>query len=309
VKAYTTLIFLWFTGFTSVAQSVFFDIALTVNIGTHIQRSGLQFRGHLEYKQWQAYSSAKFNFSKKGLGPIKNSIGTLLSAGASFSHGNQEILNTDHDYLHLPFLLFRESFKKYSYGYSFHYYLDRHKTSQGSGSIFIKLNNVYLIGENDILGNLTGKDQYRTGSFALAYVADRIVLHSKVLMWTGQTRCKGMQRVKNNPRFDSRYGYKDHSMCNYSNLSHGIFSMGLSYRTNHWMPTLAIGRDDEKIRNTVQNKLIHDMPFIPKRWNGAKNAHIPMLDINGNPYINKNEQVLKPGSWFLQLGLNDGIFY
>ncbi len=293
----------------AVAQTVFFDVALTINLGKHIQRSGLQFRTHVEYKQWQAFSSAKFHLAKKGLGPINNSLETVLSAGASFSHGTLSRFAADRDYYYLPFTLFREAKTKYSYGYSFHYFLDRHRTSQGTGDFFIKLGEFYLIAENDLLGNISGKDQYRTGSIAGAYVSDRIVLHSKGLMWTGQTRCKGMKRVTNNPKFNSRYGYKDHSMCNYSNLSHGIFTIGLSYRTQYWSPTLEIGRDDERIRNTIQNKWIHDMPFIPKRWNGAKNAHIPMLDIYGNPFIDKKEQILKPARWYLQLGLNDGIGY
>jgi len=283
-------------------------VTLTANLGSHLQRSGVRFRTNVEHSNWQAFSSIKFQWNKKGFGPINNSIESIISLGGSFTHG--DLNPTDDSYAYLPFTLFREAKQKYSYGYSFDYFIDRHKTSQGTGSVLIKLDDFYLIGTNDILGNLSGRDQYRTGSFAIAYTHDQVVVYSKVLMWTGQTRCAKMKRVKQPVSFRSKYGYKDNSECNYSHLSHGILSIGGVYRVNsHWMPMLEIGRDDERIRNTVQNRLIHDMPFIPAKWNGAQNLHIPMIDSDGELYLFKEGQKVKPSKWFLQMGLNDGISY
>lgn len=302
-----SFLLLWVaTGLRS--QTVSLDVAMTINLGSHLQRSGIQFRTHIEHENWQAFSAIKFHFNKKGLGPIKNSLESVVSIGGSFTHG--DFTNSSEEYSYLPFTLFREASQKYSYCYTYNYFMDGHNTSQGTGDIIIKLNKLYLIGSNDLLGNLNGRDQYRTGSFAIAYADNRAIIYSKVLMWTGQTRCAKMKRIRKKTTLRSKYGYKDNSHCNYSHLSHGIFSMGIAYRAhNFWTPILEIGRDAEQIRNTVQNKLIHDMPFIPSKWNSAENLHIPMIDTKGNLYLYKKDQEIKSSSWFLQLGMNDGIFY
>jgi len=51
------------------------------------------------------------------------------------------------------------------------------------------------------------------------------------------------------------------------------------------------------------------MDFIPEKWNGAQNLHIPMIDKKGNPYLYKKDQEIKNGKWFLQLATNHGWFY
>jgi len=70
-----------------------------------------------------------------------------------------------------------------------------------------------------------------------------------------------------------------------------------------------MGVDSEHIRYAIQDIFIHDMYFIPKKWNKAKNPHYPMLDTTGQPYLFKPGQKVKPTSFYFEFSGNTGIFY
>ena len=36
-----------------------------------------------------------------------------------------------------------------------------------------------------------------------------------------------------------------------------------------------------RVRHAIQNRLIHDVIFLPKKWRFKTNAHVPMLDEKG----------------------------
>jgi len=70
-----------------------------------------------------------------------------------------------------------------------------------------------------------------------------------------------------------------------------------------------IGVDAEQVRNTVQNKLIHDMVFLPKAWRPKTNCHIPMLDKNNNAYLFHENQEIKSPRFYLNAFTNASCFY
>jgi len=59
----------------------------------------------------------------------------------------------------------------------------------------------------------------------------------------------------------------------------------------------------------LQNKFIHDMRFIPKKWNRSKNCHIPMIDDKGAQYLYKEGQEVRKPKMYLNLFSNANVFY
>ena len=96
----------------------------------------------------------------------------------------------------------------------------------------------------------------------------------------------------------------------YANTSHGLLSTQIKCNIGYSQNVqLNMGVDAEQVRNAVQNKLIHDMRFIPKKWNKAKNCHIPMLDTNNNPYLYAEDQKIRKAKLYLNAFTNANIFY
>ena len=96
----------------------------------------------------------------------------------------------------------------------------------------------------------------------------------------------------------------------YTNLSHGLLSAQFKWNVAYSQIVQAnAGIDAEQVRDVVQNKLIHDMKFIPKKWQKNKNCHIPMLDDKGEPYLYKEGQKIKPARVYFNLFSNAGLFY
>ena len=106
------------------------------------------------------------------------------------------------------------------------------------------------------------------------------------------------------------YGYINTDGGLYSNLSHGLLSAQVKYANHYGLCVQGnAGIDAEQVRNEVQNKLIHDMPFVPKKYNKAQNLHIPMVDENGQQYLYKKEQKIKKPKVFLNGSTSPNVFY
>ena len=96
----------------------------------------------------------------------------------------------------------------------------------------------------------------------------------------------------------------------YTQYSHGLLSAQVKYNLGYSQNVqLNAGVDAEQVRNAVQNKVIHDMPFIPRKWNKAKNCYIPMLDSEGGQYLYRPGQRIKPPRLYLNLFSNASVFY
>ena len=204
--------------------------------------------------------------------------------------------------------------KKFSVAYSYNFYLDQVETSQPTGTIYLQFNRLEILSENDILGK-PSVDKFRTGSFRLAYNFPEFTLAINALTWTGNP--KGVPR-SNDPDYRGRWGYKDLSEAKYGKYSHGIVALSVERTCFSFLPqnkftfsnnSLQIGIDSEYIRHFMQNILIHDFYFVPKKWNKARNPHYPMLMENGEPYLFKNGQKVKPMKFYFNFGSNSSISY
>lgn len=309
-KRFIFLIFVLLISNFRIAQAQDYNhvrFAFTADLGSQFQRGGLLLQFNHSRNRLEFVSGAELKYAFKGYGPQKGTTEVVFHLGAAFSHKNQILEQVDGRYL--PFHFFRRNKDKFQYGYTFHYYLDQFETSQGTGTISLKFGDVYFITENDLIGNLKGKDQYRTGALGLFFTKNNLTIGTKSALWTGQTRCASMVREKESD-YPARFGYKKVDGCKHSKFSHGLLSLEASYIfDDSLIPSVAFGRDDERIRNLIQNKFIHDMRFVPKKFNTAENPHLPMLDANGNQYLFRKNQEIKPGKWFAQFGLNHGWFY
>jgi len=96
----------------------------------------------------------------------------------------------------------------------------------------------------------------------------------------------------------------------YPKLSHGLLSAQIKY-ANEFGQYFQVntGVDADQIRNVLQNKVIHDLPFFPKKWNTAQNLHFPMIDTNGNQYLYRTEQKIRKPKLFLNGHASPNVFY
>jgi len=124
-------------------------------------------------------------------------------------------------------------------------------------------------------------------------------------MWTGQ--------YKESIRNDSLYphiGYMSAVCGSYCNLSNGLLSGQIKYANEYGQYVQGnVGIDAEQVRDVMQNRLIHDMPLIPKKWNKAQNLHIPMVDSEGNQYLYRKNQKIRKPKFYLNAYSSPNLFY
>ena len=200
--------------------------------------------------------------------------------------------------------------RQYALGYAFQYYWNTVGTQQGTGTIVLQIDKVLVQVENDVFGNFRGRDRFRTGAVSLTYQQDDFLLELKSVLWTGETRGAGLVTCREPGAYPCRWGFKDISKLPFGNYSHGVLAAQVHYALPYRQSAqLGVGIDSEHIRHFVQNKLIHDMYFLPSKWVQTKNLHYPMLDENGLPYLYEEGQIIRKDKIYLHLGLNENGFY
>ena len=280
-------------------------LGLVFDFGNPVNRFGFTLQLALLYDndfqtniEWKVYDQIG------SFGPKNPGAESKLSIAFIYGYGKNE-------YYENPFYSVEQNQlkRKYALGYVYQYYKDQTNTSQGTGSLIIGIAGFQIITENDILGNLQGLDQYRTGAFGVTYRRQEHLFALKTILYTGQTRCDQMKRVQDS-NYPSRFGYKDNSACQHSDCSHGILagSYAIAGPTKHALG-IGFGIDADQIRNIVQNKLIHDMYFIPSFMNSAENPHIPMLDREGKLFLYQEDQRIRLPRFFYSLSANGNMFY
>ena len=283
-----------------------FKIGLIVDYGTHINRVGVMASTASQYSATQVNAELRGYYNFKTFGPEQEGVETVWSLGIAQGFGGS--YDAENPLVDSHFF---DSDRLYTLGYTFSKYDDKMQTSQGTGSIFFAHKDFFLNFENDLFGNTHGRDRFRTGGVSLHYYYDRWLFSIKNIIWTGETRCK--EKVSyTDTTYPSRYGYQDVTKCKYGNLSHGIAAINIRFMPEDWFGQhfgAAIGLDHEKIRHFFQNKLIHDMYFVPDKINPSQNLHYPMLDENGAPYLFLKDQILKKASIYVQLGANGHWLY
>jgi hypothetical protein len=278
-----------------------FSVGAHLAFGTHLQRMGLSFNAFYVKDIVQINGETRFYFNAKNLGPAKRyeeavtSLGMLLGFGERSSSYN-------------PFLnaVSNQTGHRYSVAYACNLYHNRIGTAQRTGVISLQFNRISFIIENDIFAKAI-LDRFRTGAFLLQYQHDSLFQAGiNCSMWTGQ-----MGKVTATDSKQIYPGcYMDTTGGVYTNYSHGLLSAQLKWHVGYSQNVqMNAGVDAERVRHVMQNKLIHDMKWMPQKLQKVKNCHIPMLDENGNAYLFKEGQKIKPAKMYLNLCSNAGVFY
>lgn len=276
------------------------NVGLNLAFGSHTRRLGATLNFYCYFDGIQLNSEVRLYRSFKNLGPKLPYNELVLSQGIVVGYGTKSIWNN-------PFITVISNQTGYinSIGYAFNAYFNKIKTTQQTGIFSLQFDSFHIITENDILARPM-LDRFRTGAFLLMYQYQNLHQFAiNCIMWTGQLGNKVAL-----PDTGFTRCYMDTSGGKYTRYSHGIMSLQvksmLPYNQTFQM---SAGLDAEKVRNVVQNKIIHDMVFLPKKWRPTKNCHIPMLDSQGNQFLYKLAQHLQPPKVYWNFFLNPSTFY
>jgi len=271
-----------------------FNIGVVTALGNKFQRIGFTFQTYYYHDFAQINAEVRVYHNFKNLGPAKRYNELVIAVGLVLGYGTKQ---KEHD----PFLSVVPNQTHYtnSVGYSYNVYFNKIKTTQQTGIIAFQFKEVSIISENDIFARPM-LDRFRTGAFLVQYQYKNLYQFAvNCTLWTGQMGNK----VTNDKGFP--YGcYMDTVGGVYSNYSHGLLSGQFKMALNKGQTLQAnAGIDAEQVRNFVQNRLVHGM------INKAKNCHIPMLDTEGNQYLYRPGQKIRPPQFYWNVFTGAATFY
>ncbi len=276
-----------------------FNVGFIGAFGTHVQRFGISIQGYYVYDFVQVNASIRLYDNFKNLGPkgehaeLNTAVGICLGYGKKISDNNYFVSSIGN-----------QTNYKNSVAYSYNIWYNKVKTSQVTGIIAFQFDKFSIITENDLLAKPI-LDRFRTGAFLIQYQDKNIQYAINCTLWTG--------KMGSNVRNDSLFpysGYLNTVDGVYSNLSHGLLSGQVKFANEYGQYLQAnAGIDAEQIRNVVQNRLIHDMIILPRKWYKPINCHIPMIDSNNEQYLYRPNQKIKKPKLFLNGYTSPNVFY
>lgn len=272
-------------------------------VGYPANQIGLTIQGYYR-RQWiQANAGISLQYNVSHLGPRPRQAGWEAQLYTGLLAGFGPSGQSPSSFLH-P--VSNQTGSQYAIGYAWLWYLDQMSTSQVTGMLGLHLGDWEILSENDAY---TGRldDRFRTGTIALTYRTQQLRVGLSNILWTGDPRSPGVRRVSKGV---GRFGYKDLSEATYGRFSHGILALQASWVLPYRQVAEArIGVDAEQIRHLIQNRVIHDMRFLPAQWVPVRNRAYPMLDEHGMPYLDPDRQHIRPPRLYFQAGLNPAPFY
>lgn len=277
-----------------------FNIGANFALGSHFQRLGINLNFYYIRGVFQANSELRAYFNAKAPGPKRLYPELVLSQGLVFGYGGKaDLIN--------PFLssVSNQTGYKNSFAYSYNAWFNTVKTKQQTGIVAFQFGSISVIAENDILAH-NYFDRFRTGGFLVQYqYKDQFQVAISNVLWTGEMG----RKTAGDSLFNTRC-YMDTSGGRYTEISHGLLSAQFRYNIGLGHSLQAnVGVDAEEVRNVVQNKIIHDLPFVPKKLIKPVNCHIPMLDSLGHQYLNRPGQKIRSPRLFWNVFSNANVFY
>lgn len=199
----------------------------------------------------------------------------------------------------------------HSFGYTMDYFYNKIGTKQRVGTIHYRINNFVLQFSNDLLGHFNMWDQYRTGAVGIGLIEQENYFNFNMLFWTGNTNEKTVKKYREGQSdYPARFGYRALDEAVGGLFSHGILSFGVVRDMGSGQNAgIHLGIDAEQIRNVVQNKVFHDMYFLPSFMKNPKNLHIPMKMEDGHDYLFQKGQSIRKPKFVWQLSLNPNLLY
>ncbi len=288
--------FLSFLSFTQTLKFNNFGLStgVVINFGSHINSIGFTLKTYYTeyFYQLNAGSSISWNFkcygNRRKYWENRTYLGLVLLGGTKDNLIDFQLDGLTHQ------TIFRNSIS-----FNYLWYFDNVGTSQRSGGFGLSLNKMSIYFENDVFGG-QANDRFRTGHLLATYRYKDLKFGTGIYLWTGETNGTIWKREcsKNCPN-----GFKDLSNLPYGKTSHGILYGSVLYNLPFGQnPFLKIGIDSEQIRHGIQNKLIHDLIFLPKKIE-RKTPHYPRLNEEGLPIFEKSK--IKKNKLFFQIGANE----
>jgi hypothetical protein len=265
---------------------------IVLDLGSHENEIGLEFNAFTLYKFVQLNTGSRFSFLLNSFGGRKNFLENRTNIGLILLGGKRDL----HSDTYFAGLVHNSNYRN-ALGYNYLFYFDNKGTSQRSGAFGLTIKKVSVFFENDVFGG-QGKDRFRTGHLQLSYRAELVRYSLGLNIWTGET--SDAPRLKTNEHCPN--GFKNLSNLPFGKTSHGVFYFGAHYQlplnqSIRWR----IGLDSEEIRHLFQNRLTHDLLFLPKGF-PRNTPHYPRLDKNGFPVFNKNNR--REDIYYFQIGTN-----
>lgn len=275
------------------------NVGIVAAFGSQFDRFGFTVNSYYARSHFQVNTGLRCYFNFKNIGPNQQYIEAVASLGVVYAYGEK---NESYSMFFNP--VSNQTYRKNSIGYAFNYYINPIGTSQQTGTISIEVNQFNLIAENDIFAR-PKLDRFRTGAFLLQYKTDSLALGLNTTLFTGE-----MGKKIQDENYPFSHLYKSNKEGKYTQHSHGLLSVQAQYITDYYQQLQAnIGVDAERVRHVVQNRLIHDLIFLPKAWRKKTNAHIPMLDKDEEQYLFKKDQLVKKPKIYYNMFSNSGLFY
>ncbi len=277
-----------------------FSVGAHFALGSHFQRLGLSINAFYVNSSFQFNAEARAYFSAKNLGPHLFYTEAVMALGVVYGFGKKEVYSN-------PFLhsASNQTGKQYALAYAYQTYWNKIRTTQQTGIIALQFNKIQFITENDLFAK-PSLDRFRTGAFLIQYrYEDLMQLGVNATLWTGKLGFP-VRTDKNYPGA----GYMDTTGNVYGNTSHGLLSAQALFNLGNGQSIRGnLGVDAEKVRHVIQNRLIHDVCWLPKKWFPRKNCHIAMLDEKGQLYLFKKEQRIRPSRLYWNVFSNPSLFY
>jgi len=270
------------------------SMGIVLNVGTHSDRIGFLLNTFYHDYFYQFNAGGMISLNIKGYGGRKRFLEARNYLGLILLTGKKEMLpdaQTDG-------LLHNTSYN-YGLGYNYLWYFDNAGTSQLSGGWSAHVKRFSMLFENDVFGG-QAKDRFRTGHIAFNYRYEQLKFSTGLYIWTGETAHSVWQKVsfENCPS-----GFRILEDLPYGKSSHGIFYGSVNYSLGYGQYLHArIGLDSEHIRHGFQNRLIHDLLFLPSAIE-RNTPHYPRLDDKGCAVFVKDS--VRRDRVFLQVGANE----
>jgi hypothetical protein len=280
------------------------ETGITVQLGVPVQGIGVQMNARYDRMEGAWLLGGRMQFYQSQLGPSSPFRERVLWSGIRVGVGPEKnLLASDAPLRFSPLVRGGEV------GYSVFWYLDNRMTSQLTGGVLVRAGNWWMEVENDAFAPGRPRDRFRTGGLRIGWQRGMHRLEGRVILWHGDTKGEKAANVRQSD-YPGRFGYRDFTDSRYGKFSNGIIALDYAY----FLPSrqslhIQGGVDAEQVRHFFQNRLIHDMWWIPKQWTSVRNPHYPMLDEEGKPFLGQPGQRIRPVRPVIQVGLNQQGLY
>lgn len=279
-------------------------LSLEVTITSTWQRLALAASFAQSDATWQWHAAARLAWYPLHWSERQGVLEGHLLLGGRAGWGKQQQADTIAWYLP-PVFLQNLTRRRHIFGYDWMLFLDNAHTGQTAGALLFQTNNWLCYFFNDLLG-APAQDRYRTAGVSVEYRQKQNRWQLLHLLWTGDTRRATGVRSATYP---AQTGFLDMRTAPYGLTSHGIIALTYSRQEECAPPvTISMGVNAEQVRHWSQNRLMHDMVFLPRAWR-TPNYHVPMIADDGGLFLFEESQKVRPPQLFLGVGSTPFMWY